>query len=346
MTGKTDIFTINSGFVTESGYSFPEIKVTYKTWGTLNSDGSNAVLICHALTGNSDADEWFPGLFEDKEILDPSKQFIICSNVLGGCYGTTGPTSINPATQKPYKGDFPKISIIDIVEVQRKLADFLGVRAIELAIGGSMGGMQVLEWLILDKRVKKAVLIAMGKAHSAWTVGASEAQRRAIFADKHWNDGFYDASTPPADGLAAARMIAMLMYRSAEAFQRRFDRKKQNGQDDQLQVNSYLNYQGDKLVKRFDANTYVRLTQAMDTHDVARNRSDYNDVLMNVTIPVLVIGITSDVLYPIQEQRELASLLPNSTFAELDSDEGHDAFLIEFPKMVALFKSFQQQIPA
>lgn len=346
MTGKTDIFTINSGFVTESGYSFPEIKVTYKTWGTLNSDGSNAVLICHALTGNSDADEWFPGLFEDKEILDPSKQFIICSNVLGGCYGTTGPTSINPATQKPYKGDFPKISIRDIVEVQRKLADFLGVRAIELAIGGSMGGMQVLEWLILDKRVKKAVLIAMGKAHSAWTVGASEAQRRAIFADKHWNDGFYDASTPPADGLAAARMIAMLMYRSAEAFQRRFDRKKQNGQDDQLQVNSYLNYQGDKLVKRFDANTYVRLTQAMDTHDVARNRSDYKDVLMNVTIPVLVIGITSDVLYPIQEQRELASLLPNSMFAELESDEGHDAFLIEFPKIVALFKSFQQQIPA
>ncbi len=346
MTGKTDIFTINSGFVTESGYSFPEVKVTYKTWGTLNSDGSNAVLICHALTGNADADEWLPGLFEEKEILDPSKQFIICSNVLGGCYGTTGPTSINPATNKPYQADFPKVSIRDIVEVQRKLADFLGVREFELAIGGSMGGMQILEWLILDNRVKKAVLIAMGKAHSAWTVGASEAQRRAIFADKHWNDGFYDASTPPADGLAAARMIAMMMYRSAEAFQRRFDRKLQSGQDDLLQVNSYLNYQGDKLVKRFDANTYVRLTQAMDTHDVARNRGDYNDVLKNVTIPVLVIGITSDVLYPIQEQRELASLLPNSTFAELESDEGHDAFLIEFPKMVALFKSFQQQIPA
>lgn len=344
MSVINDTFTIDSGFTTESGFTFPKVEVRYKTWGTLNKDASNAVLVCHALTGNSDADEWFPGLFDEDGILDPSTQFIICSNVLGGCYGTTGPLSTNPETGDPYRGDFPEVTIRDMVRIQQKLVDNLGVKEIELAIGGSMGGMQVLEWLIMDQRVKKAVIIAIGKEHSAWTVGASEAQRRAIFADKNWNNGHYDENHPPADGLAAARMIAMMMYRSAPAFERRFGRRTQPGNDKLLQVNSYLNYQGDKLVKRFDANTYVRLTQAMDKHDVSRERVNHTDVLKNITAPVLVIGITSDVLYPIAEQKELSALLPNGTFAELESDEGHDAFLIEFPKMVKLYKDFEIKI--
>ena len=336
-------FTITDGFTTESGYTLPEVQVRYKTWGTLNADGSNAVLVCHALTGNADADEWFPGLFGEDGILDPSRQFIVCSNVLGGCYGTTGPSSVNAKTGKAYQADFPTVTIRDMVRVQQALFDHLGVESIELAVGGSMGGMQVLEWLIMDHRVQKAMVIAMGKAHSAWTIGVSEAQRMAIRADKHWNGGFYDPSKPPAEGLAAARAMGMIMYRSQPAFERKFARQIQTGHNELFQVSSYLRYQGEKLVKRFDANTYMRLTGAMDTHDVYRDREIYGDILADVQVPVLVVGITSDVLYPIVEQQELATLLPNGVYKEIDSDEGHDAFLIEFPKMVRIFKEFDKK---
>jgi homoserine O-acetyltransferase len=333
-------YTINDPFITESGFTLPHVQVRYKTWGTLNADGTNAVLVCHALTGNSDADEWFPGLFGTDGILDPTRQFIVCANVLGGCYGTTGPSSLNPLTNKPYQADFPLVTIRDMVRVQQALLDHLGVESIELAIGGSMGGMQVLEWLIMDHRIQKAMLIAMGKAHSAWTIGVSEAQRRAIQADKRWNNGFYDPTAPPADGLAAARMMGMIMYRSQPAFERKFSRNYQTGQDHLFQVSSYLNYQGSKLVNRFDANSYIRLTQAMDSHDVYRGRELYGDILADVRVPVLIVGISSDVLYPTVEQQELATLLPNGVYREIDSDEGHDAFLIEFPKMVHIFKEF------
>jgi homoserine O-acetyltransferase len=346
MIGKTQIFNLNAPFTTESGQTLPHVQVTYKTWGTLNDDASNAVLICHALTGNADADEWFPGLFSDPEVLNPETQFIICSNVLGGCYGTTGPTTMNPATGRPWQGDFPEVTIRDMVRVQQHLLDALGVTSIELAVGGSMGGMQVLEWLIMDNRVQKAMLIAMGKCHSPWTIGFSEAQRRAIKADRNWKNGFYPPEAPPSDGLAAARMMGMMMYRSAEAFERRFARNEQEGNPGLLQVNSYLNYQGDKLVRRFDANTYMRLTVAMDSHDVSRERGTFGEVLGNIQVPVLVLGISSDVLYPVHEQKDLASLLPNATYAELDSDEGHDAFLIEFPKMIHQFKKFNWRLNA
>ena len=346
MIGKTQIFNLNAPFTTESGQTLSDVQVTYKTWGTLNDDASNAVLICHALTGNADADEWFPGLFSDPEVLNSKTQFIICSNVLGGCYGTTGPTTMNPATGRPWQGDFPEVTIRDMVRVQQHLLDALGVASIELAVGGSMGGMQVLEWLIMDNRVQKAMLIAMGKCHSPWTIGFSEAQRRAIKADRNWKNGFYPPEAPPSDGLAAARMMGMMMYRSAEAFERRFARNEQEGNPGLLQVNSYLNYQGDKLVRRFDANTYMRLTVAMDSHDVSRERGTFGEVLGNIQVPVLVLGISSDVLYPVHEQKDLVSLLPNATYAELDSDEGHDAFLIEFPKMIHQFKKFNWRLNA
>lgn len=344
MTGKQSTYTLPEPFITERGETINHVQVRYTTWGTRNSDGSNAVLVCHALTGNADADEWFPGLFEENGILNPEEQFIVCSNVLGGCYGTTGPNTTRTETGLSWQADFPAITIRDMVRVQQILMDHLGVQSIELAIGGSMGGMQVLEWLCMDNRIKKAVLIAMGKAHSPWTIGFSEAQRRAIMADRNWNGGFYTSDALPAEGLAAARMMGMMMYRSAPAFQRRFGRELQEGKDDLLQVNSYLNYQGDKLVKRFDANTYVTLTRAMDTHDVSRGRGSFEDVLGAIQVPVLVMAITSDVLYVPEEQQELAQLLGNATYAELESDEGHDAFLIEFPKMVALYQQFTTHV--
>jgi len=313
-------------FTTESGHTFSELEIAYKTWGTLNESADNAVLICHALTGHAAADEWFPGLFDADGILDPTRQFIVCSNVLGSCYGTTG-----PRTGRDQGGDFPIVTIRDMVRVEQILLDALGVKSIELAIGGSMGGMQVLEWSVMDTRVRKMMLIAMGKAHSAWAIAISEAQRQAIYAD-------------PVAGLSAARQMGMVFYRSASSFEERFGRDPQPGNSDLLKVQSYLNYQGRKLVDRFDAVTYVRLTQAMDSHDVSRGRGTFEEVLGKVTIPALVLGISSDVLYWPSEQKELARLFGNGTYLELQSDEGHDAFLIEFPKMVAAYRQFEQLI--
>ncbi len=336
---KTDniIFHDQNAFVTESGFEFPGLDIAYQTWGNPNDDMSNAVVVFHALTGHAAADEWLAGFFGKGRLLDPDEHYIICSNVLGSCYGTTGPRSINPLTGKQYAGNFPEITIRDMVRVQQRLLDHLGIRKVRFAIGASMGGMQALEFGIMDDRVQQLLLIAMGKAHSAWAIGIGETQRKAIFSDPKWRDGHYPPEDPPANGLAAARMMGMITYRSAHSFERRFAREPQP-EKPCFQVESYLNYQGKKLVGRFDAVTYVRLTQAMDTHDVSRGRGNFEEVLGSLKIPILVIGISSDVLYPVEEQKELAALLKNARYAELTSNNGHDAFLIEFEAIQSLVK--------
>ncbi len=331
------IFRDQTPFVTESGFEFPELDVAYQTWGTPNADTSNAVVVFHALTGHAAADEWLTGFFGKGRLLDPDEHYIICSNVLGSCYGTTGPPSINPKTGRRFGGDFPLVTIRDMVRVQQRLLDHLGVKRVRFAIGASMGGMQALEFGIMDDRPEQLLLIAMGKAHSAWAIGIGEAQRRALFADPKWKDGHYPPDDPPAEGLAAARMMGMITYRSAGSFEKRFARNPQAGKSC-YQVESYLNYQGKKLVDRFDAVTYVRLTQAMDSHDVSRERGSFEKVLGSLNVPVLVIGISSDVLYPVGEQKELAALLKNARYVELASDNGHDAFLIEFEAIQSLVK--------
>lgn len=331
---------LDKPFVTESGFEFPDPVMAYKTWGELNKTRDNVILICHALTGNAAADEWFPGLFQPGGILDTDRYYVICTNVLGSCYGSTGPWSTNPETGKPYRADFPKITIRDIVRYQQQFLDELDINGIETVIGGSMGGMQALEFAIMDERVRSAVPIAMGKAHSSWQIGISHAQRKAIFADPNWNDGYYERGKGPTEGLAAARMMAMISYRCQQDFENKFGRDIQPGHKELFQVESYLNYQGQKLVERFDALTYVHLTWAMDTHDVARGRESYQDLLQNVDIPVLVIGIDTDVLYPVNEQKELARLLNNGHYKEIQSEYGHDAFLIEFDQLNALIKPF------
>lgn len=331
------IYKDTTPFVTESGFAFPELEVAYQTWGTPNHDMSNVVVVFHALTGDTAADEWLAGFFGKGKLLNPDEHYIICSNVLGSCYGTTGPRSFNPETGRPYGGDFPVITIRDMVRVQQRLLDYLRVRRIRFAIGASMGGMQALEFGIMDDRPEQLLLIAMGKAHSAWAIGIGEAQRRAIFSDPKWRDGHYPPDDPPAEGLASARMMGMITYRSAASFERRFGRELQHDKPC-FQMESYLNYQGKKLVERFDAVTYVRLTQAMDHHDVARGRRSSEEILGSLRIPVLVIGISSDVLYPVHEQKELTSLLGNARYIELQSDNGHDAFLIEFEAIQSLIK--------
>lgn len=334
--------TFKQPFITEGGETIAEPTVAYRTWGKLNRHRNNCVLVCHALTGNTEADEWFGGLFGKGKTLDPEKHFIVCPNALGSCYGTTGPTSVNPETAKPYRIDFPKVSVRDMVRLHQRLLDALGVQGVEMAIGGSLGGMQALEFSIMDLRVRSAVLIGMGKAHSPWAVGISHTQRQAIYSDPNWKGGYYSKDKPPAKGLALARMIAMNSYRSPSDFQTKFGRRLQEG-GSQFEVESYLNYQGQKIVNRFDAVSYVRLTQAMDSHDVARNRNSYNEILGGVRVPVLVIGIDSDMLYPRSEQQELAELLPLGTYAEIKSKYGHDAFLIEFDQLNQFVHKFTQE---
>ncbi len=344
MSSTQQSITFDDPFVTEYGETIPAPTIAYQSWGTLNKERNNAVIVCHALTGNTAADEWFDGLFGPGKTLDPESQFIICPNVLGSCYGTTGPTSVNPETGNPYRADFPKVTIRDIVRLQQRLVDHLDITGIEMLIGGSMGGMQALEWSIMDDRPQSAVLIGMGKAHRPWAIGISHTQRQAIYNDPNWNDGYYSEDQPPKDGLALARQIAMISYRSDADYEQKFGRALQNG-NQQFEVESYLNYQGKKLVNRFDAVSYVRLSQAMDSHDVARNRKSYEEVLAQVNIPILVIGIESDNLYPVEEQYELVRLLNNARYRRLQSPHGHDAFLIEFDQLNNIIKPFLIETP-
>lgn len=335
--------TLEQPFITESGFRFDQPEIAYKTWGTLNARRDNVVVICHALTGHAAADEWFAGIFGPGRLCDENEKFIICINVPGSSYGSIGPWSVNPKTDRYFKADFPNITIRDMVRFQMLLLDQLDIRGIETVIGGSLGGMQALEFSIMDGRVKSAILMAMGKAHTPWAIGISEAQRAAIYADNKWKDGYYNREEPPVNGLAAARMMAMITYRTPENYQRKFERNLQN-EKGQYQVESYLNYQGKKLTSRFDALSYVILTKAMDTHDITRDRSTPPTVLAGVSTPVLVVGVTSDLLYPLSEQQELSALLPNSTLEIIDSEYGHDAFLIEFKQINNAIKQFRQTL--
>lgn len=339
MTEEPLTYTFTEPFITESGFRLEKPVIAYRTWGRLNKRRDNVVLICHALTGDTSADEWFHGFFGPDRVCDPEKQFIICANVPGSCYGSTGPASIDPKSGKPYAGRFPVITIRDQVRYQQRLLDHLEIQSVELVMGGSMGGMQALEFCIMDRRIQSAILIGMGKAHSAWAIGTSEVQRQAIYNDPNWNDGFYAPDKPPAKGLAVARMMAMISYRSASSFEKRFGRSLQK-KTGRFQVESYLNYQGEKLVERFDAVAYVRLTQAMDSHDVSRARDSFAAVLGGIHTPVLVTGIDSDLLYPVGEQKEMASMLGNAEYVEIKSGFGHDAFLIEFEQMNHHFMHF------
>ncbi len=340
---KTDYFDFKEPFTTELGAVLPSVRVAYRTWGTLNSKKDNVLLVCQALTGSADADAWWEGMFSRGGAFDESRDFIICTNVLGSCYGTTGPISMNPLTGSHYGPDFPLITIRDMVHVQRILLAGLGIERVRLVVGASLGGMQVLEWGFLYPDVVQA-LMPMGASgrHSSWCIGQSEAQRQAIYADRDWNDGWYQEGHPPGKGLAAARMMAMCTYRSFENFQLRFGRQVQDGGI--FKVESYLHHQGRKLVERFDANTYITLTKAMDLHDLSRGRGEYEEVLRSFMLPVEILSINSDILYPKEEQEELARLMPNSSILYLDEPYGHDAFLIDVATVSSMVRNFLDRL--
>jgi homoserine O-acetyltransferase len=330
---------LQTPFTTESGFIINEPEAAYHYWGALNEAKDNVILICHALTGNSDAKDWFSGFFASDGIIDPNRHFVICINSPGSCYGSSGPWSLNPETNKPYRADFSVLTIRDIVRFQGQLLSELGITGIELVIGGSMGGMIALEFSIMDKRVRSVGLLAMGKAHTPWAIGISNAQRQALYADEKWNGGWYDKSNPPKKGLSAARAMAMITYRAPQNYEQKFGRDF-NQSKDKYEVESYLEYQGQKLVNRFDALSYDLLSKSMDTHDVSRDRGSFEEALGSITVPTLVIGIDTDLLYPPYEQKELAALIPNGIYREIKSPYGHDAFLIEFEQINSFLKEF------
>ncbi|MEQ9309587.1 MAG: homoserine O-acetyltransferase [Balneolaceae bacterium] len=334
---KKHIFNIT--FTTESGFTLQNPEVAYHTWGNLNDRKDNVILVIHAFTGNSNLEDWFSGFFDKSSPVNLEKDFVICMNIPGSCYGSVGPWSNNPKTGKPYRGDFPIFTIRDVVRFQQLLLDELEISEIQLILGGSMGGMIALEFALMDERIKRACIVAMGKSHSPWAIGISEAQRLALYADPLWNDGFYEKENPPKKGLAAARAMAMLTYRTAINYEQKFQREL-NSEKNIFEVESYLQYQGQKLVDRFDAITYDRLTRLMDSHDVSKNRGSFKDVLDKLTIPILIMGINSDLLYPTYEQKELAELIPNAKYMEIDSIYGHDAFLIEFEQINKALKEY------
>ena len=329
-------------FEFESGKTIPSFTVTYETYGKLNKDGTNAILICHALTGDAHASNyndpngkpgWWDGMVNSGKAFDPEKYFIVCSNFLGGCYGTTGPVSINPETNLAYQASFPQMTVRDMIKAQYKLINFLGIKKLKTIAGGSLGGMQTLEWAIMYPEVVESIIpIATAARHSAWAIGLNEIQRKAIFDDPDYQNGYYQ--TQPYKGLATARMLAMMSYRSDKNFEEKFGRNIRSTMDNAdkpfYEVESYLHYQGQKLVKRFDANTYLYITRSMDLHDVSYGRGSLKEALGQIEAHALCIGISSDILYPAHEQKEIAALIPNSEYFEVKSPYGHDAFLIEF----------------
>ncbi|HGY55799.1 MAG TPA: homoserine O-acetyltransferase [Caldithrix abyssi] len=357
----------------ECGQTLSPVNIAYETYGRLNSDGSNAILVCHALSGDAHAagkgvydreiirripfyramrpgqPGWWDGMIGPGKAFDTDRYFVVCSNVIGSCYGSTGPASINPRTGKPWQADFPQITVRDMVRAQYLLLKKLGVHQLVTVSGGSLGGMQTLEWaLMYPELVQSIIPVATSARHSAWAVGFNHLARHAVRNDPDWRNGFYRKQ--PAAGLALARQIGMISYRTDISFGHRFGRQRQkNGRhyfdgNNLFEVENYLNHQGRKLVSRFDANSFLILTRAIDLHDVGKDRGGYEQALQSIRTRALCIGIDSDILYPAREQQEIARFIPNSRYAEINSNNGHDAFLIEFEQMEKIIKPFLKQI--
>ncbi|MGO9877679.1 MAG: homoserine O-acetyltransferase MetX [Acidimicrobiia bacterium] len=329
-----------------AGGHLAPIAVAYETWGTLAADRTNAVLVLHALTGDSHAAGgvepghsevgFWDALIGPGRAIDTDHFFVVCPNVLGGCQGTTGPASIDPSTGRPYGSRFPTITIRDQIAVEALLADRLGIERWACVVGGSMGGQRALEWAVTyPERVPHAVIIACGAAATAEEIGLCALQIRAIENDPNYAGGdYYDADVGPWRGLSLARGIGQISYRTELEFAQRFNRGHQNDEHPfaggQYTVESYLEYHGEKLARRFDANTYVVLSQVMNHHDVGRGRSGVRAALGRITARVTLAGISSDRLYPLRLQEELAELIPNNSGVQvIDSMSGHDAFLTE-----------------
>lgn len=351
----------------DCGRSLPQFEVAYQTWGTLNEQRSNAILVCHALSGDQFAAGahpsnrgrgWWDNVVGGGKPLDSKRYFVICSNVLGGCLGTTGPSS-KRANGEVWGSDFPLITIGDMVRAQKKLVEHLGIKRLFCVIGGSMGGMQALEWAAsYPKSLRSAVAVATSYRHSAQNISFNEIGRQAITADPNWHGGDYAAAkTHPRRGLAVARMIAHITYLSEKALARKFGRNLQNRSDlsygfgADFQVESYLRHQGSRFVERFDANSYLYITRAMDYFDLSRDRKNgLAGAFVGSMVKFCLLTFSEDWLFPTSEARVVVRALNTAgcevSFAELESDKGHDAFLLKEPEFHALLKGFLAGVDA
>jgi homoserine O-acetyltransferase/O-succinyltransferase len=328
-------------FYLENGQYLKDITIGYTTYGAMNSDKSNVVWICHALTANSDPAEWWPGLVGPNCLYSEKDYFIVCANIIGSCYGSTNPLSINSDTGQAYFHLFPEITIRDIVKAHKLLAKQLNIKKIHTLIGGSLGGQQALEWAITENdRIEHLILLATNAAHSPWGIAFNESQRLAVYADRTYYSQHTDGGKK---GLLAARSIALLSYRTYDAY----SNSQKESHDNKLRnynAASYQKYQGEKLVNRFNAYSYVVLSKAMDSHNAGRNRTSTEHALSNVKAKTLCLAIKSDLLFPPSEQYFLSEHIPCSKYTEIESDYGHDGFLIETLAISLQIKTFYNSI--
>ena len=346
----------------ENGERLGPVTLAYETYGKLNEDKSNAVLILHALSGDAHAagfhkgDEnpgWWDNMIGPGKAFDTDKYFIVCSNVVGGCKGSTGPSSINPKTSEPYGLAFPVITVRDMANAQKYLIDHLGIKRLLAVAGGSMGGMQVLEWMIsYPERMCSAIPIATTIKHSPQQIAFNEVGRQAIMADPNWNGGDYYGGSLPASGLAVARMIGHITYMSDESMAEKFGRRLKGNKPDfkfnaDFEVEGYLHYRGNNFVKRFDANSYLYVTKAIDYFDASRSRK-LGEIFKGIDVRILVIAFKSDWLYPAYQSQAIVKACKlagiDVTYCEVDSTYGHDAFLLETEEETHLIKHFLEKV--
>ena len=362
-------FPSDRPFALDGGKHLHDVTIAYETWGSLNSDATNAILLCHAWTGDSHVagpardghptPGWWEGIIGPGLAIDTNKWFVVCSNVIGGCQGSTGPASPHPEDGTPYGSRFPVITVRDMVRAQVRLSDMLGIARWHSVVGGSMGGMQVLEWAVtFPDRVKTIIPVATCAQSTAQQIAWGAIGRRAIALDPKWRGGeYYEAEIGdgPWQGLSIARSIAQVTFRSDNVFTERFGRELADtdadynglGLWDRFEVEGYLDHHGDRLIRRFDANSYLIIGKAMDLHDIARGRGTLESAIKRIAAKTLIIGISSDILYPSYQQKQIHQMLTQqgteSTYVEIDSPHGHDAFLINLDQVGAPIRSFLEQ---
>ena len=333
------LYQHNAPFKLESGEVLPSLEIAYDTFGELNEAKDNVIWVCHALTANSDVADWWPHTVEQGKFLDPERYFIVCANFLGSHYGTTSPLSVNPATGKKWYYDFPRITVRDMVACHQLLAKELGIERVKLLIGSSIGGFQCMEWAIMEPEfMENLALIATTTYSEPWAAAFNESQRMAIRLDPSWGEERDDAGL---DGMAVARSIALISYRGGAAYnatqqelsnplEASFDRR----------AHSYQQYQGEKLRRRFNALSYYRLSEAVDSHNIARGRGTIADALSRIKARTLVVAISSDILFPVEAHTPLREHIADVEYHLIESEFGHDGFLVEHEKLNSIIQKF------
>ncbi|WP_461631075.1 homoserine O-acetyltransferase family protein [Labilibaculum euxinus] len=325
------------GLQLESGECLKELELTYHTYGEYDPQRNNVIWVCHALTANSDVFDWWEGLFGENDFFNPKDYFIVCDNTLASCYGSTGPLSKNPDNGQAYYHDFPQLTVRDLVGAHEILRKHLKIERIHMMIGSSLGGMQAMEWAyLLNGKLDNLVILASNAKHSPWGIAFNESQRMAIEVDPTWKESNDEAGL---NGMRVARSIALLSYRTYSTYDHS-QQENEEGKTDHYRASSYQRYQGEKLARRFNAYSYWHLSKIMDSHDVGRGRNGLVPALNEIKSRTLVIGVNSDQIFPIQEQRFIADNIPNAEFLEINSIYGHDGFLLEQEQLTEVLKTF------